>query len=116
MTTGAGVGTHPVHKAMASHAHPGDLPWVPWARGHCFRGCREEILPQRHGGAEKSIKRREILRCAQDDRARLLARTDDTKSTATKPAGRRRYKFNGKSPGRSACATESGLRHVVRTW
>jgi 2,4'-dihydroxyacetophenone dioxygenase len=41
MTTGAGVGagagTHPVHKAMASHTHPGNLPWVPWAPGHFIK-------------------------------------------------------------------------------
>ena len=34
---GAGAGTHPVHKAMASHTHPGDLPWVPWAPGHFIK-------------------------------------------------------------------------------
>jgi 2,4'-dihydroxyacetophenone dioxygenase len=34
---GLGAGTHPVHKAMASHTHPGDLPWVPWAPGHFIK-------------------------------------------------------------------------------
>src|SRR5579863_10528525 len=34
---GAGASTHPVHKAMASHTHPGDLPWVPWAPGHFIK-------------------------------------------------------------------------------
>jgi 2,4'-dihydroxyacetophenone dioxygenase len=37
MATGAGAGTHLVHKAMASHTHPGDLPWVPWAPGHFIK-------------------------------------------------------------------------------
>ena len=37
MATGAGAGTHPVYKAMASHTHPGNLPWVPWAPGHFIK-------------------------------------------------------------------------------
>jgi 2,4'-dihydroxyacetophenone dioxygenase len=34
---GAGASTYPVHKAMASHTRPGDLPWVPWAPGHFIK-------------------------------------------------------------------------------
>lgn len=35
MNTAASL--HPVHKAMASHTKPKDLPWVPWAEGHFIK-------------------------------------------------------------------------------
>jgi len=31
------AGTHPVHKALASHTDPKNLPWVPWAEGHFIK-------------------------------------------------------------------------------
>jgi 2,4'-dihydroxyacetophenone dioxygenase len=31
------VGTHPVHKALASHTDPKNLPSVPWTEGHFIK-------------------------------------------------------------------------------